>query len=204
MGPQSNEHLSYSSEVGFICFWNPYVVVIWTSCLWCAVQQCEEQMKRSSSGDLQFWLGEVVSRPTSEDAGRVVLLIRREDGRGYARYFARDVHRTQGFVKNFCDRARVTRFKAKNPPHCGKCEKVMEPCEDSNGGNYWACLNRAHEDQKPFFKDWHSVLPRHLKEIAERWDREFKRYLRREEKKGHKPERAFHIRARAKAKLNAA
>jgi hypothetical protein len=87
----------------------------------------------------------------------------------------------------------------------------MDICRNSEGGTYWGCFSKTHpipegeKSPKPFFQNWHFVLPPRAKKIVESEDRDFAKDLkeRRDQAKkaGKKPpERASRIRARANAK----
>ena len=206
--------LRYPSRGGETCFfyaYGKYIVVIWTSCLLREIRRCRWQMDHCAPDELPFYLGTVVSRPPNEDAARILILEVMNDGSEKPRYFARYVNRTKGFVHNVCKRAWIAAYKISHRPVCEKCGAEMDICEKKDGGNYWGCFSKTHEIPegekvpKPFFQNWHCVLPPKAKKIADAEDRDFAKDLEERRKKAEKegkkpPERSFRIRARANAK----
>jgi hypothetical protein len=199
---------------GETCFFyvhGKYIVVIWTSCLLREIRRCRWQMDHCAPDELPFHLGTVVSRPPNEDAARILILEVLKDQPDEPRYFARYVNRTKGFVNNVCKRAWIAAYKISHRPVCEKCGAKMDICRNKEGGSYWSCFNKAHpipegeKASKPFFRNWHCVLPPKAKKIAEAEDRDFAKDLKERRDKAKKagkkpPERAFRIRAMANAK----
>ncbi len=209
--PTALRHSPRGGEACFFYAYGKYIVVIWTSCLLRELRRCRWHMDHCAPDKLPFYLGIVVSRPPNEDAARILILEVMKDGAEMPRYFARYVNRTKGFVNNVCKRAWIATYKISHRPICEKCGAEMDICETKDGGNYWGCFNKTHpilegeKTPRPFFRNWHCVLPPKAKKIVEAEDREFARNLRKRRKEAEKqgkkpPERAFIIRARAKAK----
>jgi hypothetical protein len=168
-------------------------------------------MDHCAPDELPFHLGTVVSRPSNEDAARILILEVLENRVEEPRYFARYVNRTKGFVNNVCKRAWIAAYKISHRPDCEICGAKMDIGMKQDGGSYWGCFSKTHpvpegeKRPKPFFRGWHCVLPAKAKKIAEAEDRDFANNLKERRKKAKEegkkpPERAFRIRARAKAK----
>jgi hypothetical protein len=209
--PTALRHSPRGGETCFFYAYGKYIVVIWTSCLSREICRRQWEMDHCAPDDLPFHLGAVVSRPPNEDAARILILEVMEDKPDEPRYFARYVNRTKGFVNNVCKRAWIAAYKISHRPVCEKCGAEMDICRNSEGGTYWGCFSKTHpipegeKSPKPFFQNWHFVLPPRAKKIVESEDRDFAKDLkeRRDQAKkaGKKPpERASRIRARANAK----
>jgi hypothetical protein len=138
---------SVPGEVGFKCSRHGYTMKVWTSCLRALVREC--------SNDPENLFDVIVSIPTDEDCGWVLIV----DEYNRAEYYARHVNRTKNFVENLLERAWITFLRMANRPLCPKCEKYMHIHRKENMQTFWICKRASsHDTQKPFFKNWDFAL----------------------------------------------
>ncbi len=179
-------------EIGFRYTENGYTIKVWTSCLRRVVEQCRAEPLLSQNV--------TVGRPTSKDAGWIVVV----DSTDQSQYFARKTHRTKGFVETLLRRVWITQFKVRNRPLCKTCGKFMKIFVQDDGGTFWACFRKGlHDDGNPRWEDWDCGLPPRARRYAKAWRKPAERNRKKVKiSTGQKPRRACTIRKGWRAAKN--
>jgi hypothetical protein len=159
------EKFVIAGEVGFEISHKGYRVRAWTGCARKIVKQCD--WMPSSSFEI------VVGRPAGEDAGWILVI---DDASGRVQYFARKVLRTENFVKNFLERARITWKRIFHRPEC-ECHRLFELFQDKEAGDtFWRCYQKnEHAKRKQTREDWNFCLTAEERKTVREWGRSRRR-----------------------------
>jgi hypothetical protein len=171
-------------EVGFQYSENGYTVKVWTTCLRSKVRKCRLENSLFSGG-------EVVSRPSGEDMGWVLIV----DSTNKAKYFAKPVLRTKNFIKTLYQRTLISTIRVQKRPLCMQCGCYMHIFRKKSKATYWVCWEKFnHAPKKPLWKNWDFPLGPRAMKIVKAWRREYRRYLDAKRAKGEYPTQARFIR----------
>lgn len=112
----------------------------------------------------------------------------------YAKYFAKPVRRTEGFLLQILRKAWITAWRVKHRPFCPTCDALMSIHEKKKHGKptgqyFWACFHQKSNTQPPIFVGWDTIgpekkLPPKAKEYVDKTRARIKAYKKRNKKLG--------------------